>query len=181
MFKIRHQVAIAGRVTCSHTQETPPSAILTVSGNGIKLNASPAPDGLYYFLDLPNGEYVVEVSALNRGSRYGNASVNARVSRTPDQQGERIVPAIIDLVLRETCVKGRVTANKAPVVLAQVRVKGSGESTFTDVQGNYLLAGIERGARTIQVFSQNYALAEKVAKLQSPGSVVELNFTLARA
>jgi hypothetical protein len=181
MFKIRHQVAIAGRVTCSHTQEMLPSAVLTVSGNGIKRNASPAPDGLYYFLDLPDGEYLVEASALNGKGRYGAASGNAHVSRTPDEQGERIVPAIVDLVLRQTTVKGRVMANKSPVVLAQVRVKGSGEAALTDSQGQYLLAGIEKGARTIQVFSQNYAPAEKAVKLQTPGSVVELNFTLARA
>jgi hypothetical protein len=155
--------------------------VLTVSGNGIKRTDYPAPDGLYYFLDLPDGEYLVEAAALNGGSRYAAVSGNARVSRTTGNRGERIVPAVLDLVLQQTTVKGWVRAGKAPVVLARVCVKGSGECTLTDSQGQYLLAGIEKGARTIQVFSQAQAPAEKVAKLQSPGSVVELNFTLARA
>jgi hypothetical protein len=181
MLKVRHQVAIAGRVTCSQTPAACPPTVLTAAGNGIQHNACFKPEGIYYFLDLPDGEYVVEASALEGGSRYSSVTAKAQVSRTSGGHGERIVPAIVDLVLRETTVRGQVRANKAPVVLAEVRVKGSGERTFTDSQGHYVLAGIEKGNRTIQVFAPSYAPAEKAAKLQSPGSVVQVDFTLTRA
>jgi len=60
-------------------------------------------------------------------------------------------------------VKGKVTVQggKAGVLMATVRVKGSGEQTFTDKDGNYALVGIEpsENDRSLEVFAEGFRIA----------------------
>jgi len=195
----RHQVAIAGRVTDSQTNQTvrgaqvqiaaaPPEFITWLVNRAMqygshwrKLIERPdrtrtATDGHFHFVDLPDGQYTLAASLPDSGSRYGVAQVTVAVSR--DAQG-RIVRAAADIALPPTALSGQITGQGgAALVMAEVRVKGSGERTFSDAQGRYLLAGLEIGSRSVQVATQGYQPASQTVLLSQAGSVQTLNFTL---
>ncbi len=136
-------------------------------------------DGLFHFLDLPDGEYMLSASLPSYGSRYGTADQTATVSR--DSKGN-IKIAFVNLTLQPTAVEGKVTGagHKADVVLAEVRVKGSGERTFTDAKGQYAMVGIEPGKRVLLVSAQGYRAESQPVTLEHPGTSQTLNFTLTR-
>lgn len=157
-------------------------------------------DGIFYFLDLPDGKYelsacIADLDKLFRnlpegkkklrapvpgyGTRFGVAQETATVAH--DGQGNQRV-AFVNLMLPSTAVKGKVTGpgHKAGVVLAEVRVKGSGERTFTDAQGQYTVAGIEPGKRVLQVSAQGYRAESQPVTLGAPGTSQTLNFSLTR-
>jgi hypothetical protein len=136
------------------------------------------PDGLFYFMDLPDGEYSLQAALPSMGRRFGSSANTARVSR--DAEGN-IEWQFVRLVLQPTQVKGRVTgATKEAVALARVRVKGSGERGFTDAQGYYMVAGIEPGTRTLQVSAQGYGTLYQEFTVGGPGESQELNIPLKR-
>ena len=64
--------------------------------------------------------------------------------------------------------------------MAEVRIKGSGERTFSDAQGQYVLAAIEPGTRTVQVTAQGYKPSVQVVKLPQAGATEMVNVVLAR-
>jgi hypothetical protein len=137
------------------------------------------PDGLFYFLDLPDGKYSVRASVPSYGNRYGKAEQPATVSR--DANGDTKIP-FVRCALQPTHVKGKVTGTgqESGVALARVRVKGSGERGFTDAQGQYTVAGIEPGKRTLLVSAQGYRTESQAFTLQEAGASHTLNFTLTR-
>jgi hypothetical protein len=198
----RHRVAVAGWVTDEETGQPVPGAAVTITAMpeafvkvlklvamqfGKRWPAMPRradktqtrDDGLFYFMDLPNGKYTFSVSSPVGGKRYADAQENAIVAR--DNQGN-LKTVTLKPVLRPTTVKGKITGpnHRTGVFLAEVRVKGSGERTFSDAQGQYVLAAIEPGARTIQVFAQGYQAASHVVKLPGPGASETLNLVLTR-
>jgi hypothetical protein len=210
VIEVRHQVAIAGRVIDAGTQkplagaeieiaEMPPalkSALATKSMQyGSRWDAMAerpdrartAADGLFYFLDLPDGQYTVAASVARLGRRYGVAQCEAKVSR--DAQG-KVKLAFKEISLQATAVHGKVTGpgHEAGVVMAEIRVKGSGERAFSDESGKYVLAGIEPGRRindepgkrTIIVTAQGYRVATKRVTIEHPGQLATLDFPLAR-
>jgi hypothetical protein len=157
-------------------------------------------DGIFYFLDLPDGKYelragVPDLEKLFRdlpegdnklrapipsyGKRFGVAQ--ATVTIPHGGQGTQRVP-FVSLALPATTVKGKVTGagRKAGVVLAEVRVEGSGERTFTDVQGQYVITGIEPGKRVLVVSAQGYRDKTQSVTLANPGASQPLDFTLTR-
>ena len=75
-------------------------------------------------------------------------------------------------------MKGTIASEKSKVTLAQVMVLGSGESTFTDDAGQYLLAGIEPGERIIQASAQGYRSLAKTIVIAQPGEIAKQDFTL---
>jgi len=176
---VRHQVAIAGRVTDAQTGKSISGAQVDITAGPSRDRSRTAEDGHFHFLDLPDGKYVLNASLPGLGERYGTAEVQAEVSR--DAQ-ENIKIAAADMALQPTTVKGRVTRGGAtqaiPVVVAEVRIKGSGERTFSDGQGNYLLTSLQPGKRTVQVYAQGCQPASKTAELNDAGSVQTLDFTL---
>jgi len=129
-------------------------------------------DGLFFFLDLPEGEYELHAVLPRCGGRYGDATQAKKVSSgEPKKNGAGALKDMrVDLVLRPTAIKGRITdaANNAGVGMAEVRVKGSGERAFSDLKGLFMLGPVEATAaeRTLQAFAQGYASKEK------PGVVV---------
>jgi hypothetical protein len=199
----RHRVAMAGWVVDGQTGKPIPGARVTIE-------SMPAPfermlqfkalqygkqwetttdrpdrttttrDGRFYFLDLPEGKYVLRASLAAAGNRYGGAEVRAAVSR---KDAETIKIPTVNIPLQPTNVKGRITTSsqKTGVFMAEARVKGSGERTYSDAKGEYVLCGIEPGKRTIQVFAQGYKPAEEGANLKKPGDSCTLDFVLARA
>lgn len=198
----RHRVAIAGRVIDGGTGK--PIADATVS-----LNKTPAAfeqklamsslmygnrwktlqqrpdrtrsreDGLFYFLDLPEGTYNVSASIPTYGNRYGTAQQPALVSR--NKKGE-CKTAFVNLTLPPTAVSGKITGpgHKTGVVLAEIRVKGSGERTFSNEEGLYTMAGIEPGKRVLLVSAQGYRPQSQPVTLGDAGISQTLNFSLAR-
>jgi len=101
-----------------------------------------AMDGCFYFVDLPDTDecYTLTVSLPSAGTRYGVAnseaikvvySNNGKITWTP-------------IGLPPTAIKGRITDSKnCPLFMAKVQVDGSSESAFSDIDGNYLLHGLE--------------------------------------
>jgi hypothetical protein len=206
----RHKVGIAGRVVDAETAKP-------IAGVDVTITAMPAAfkktveiaaiqygkrwptivdrpdqtrtreDGLFYFMDLPNGKYTLSASLPGSGKRYSSTQETATVAR--DAKGNVVIKdakgdivKTVKVVLRPTAVKGKVTGSghKNGVVLAEVRVRGSGERAFSDAQGQYVLAGIEPGKRTILVFSHGYRPDSKIVALDAPGATVIHDFSLTR-
>lgn len=200
---VRHQVAIAGRVTDAQTGRAIARALVSIlaapaeftnwlalrrlehGDRWLALVERPdrtltVEDGHFHFLDLPDGQYTLEASLPGSGTRFGTAQAQAIVAR--DAQG-KIAMAAADIALPPTTLKGRITSQiqnqNKPVVMAQVRVKGSGESAFTDSDGCYLLAGLEAGNRTLLVSATEYqTLAPQTVLLSATRAEQTQDFTL---
>jgi hypothetical protein len=174
---VRHQVGIAGRITDKSKDKPLSGARVTIrSDAGTAMTVTTPPDGRYHALDLPDGAYTISASLPGTGSRYGTAQTTATVSRMP--QG-RIVMATADLSLPPTTVQGNVTtAGGASVFMAEVRIQGSGERTFSDQDGGYTLSGVEAGSRTLLVSAQGFKPASRTVQLDQAGAVVKADVTL---
>ena len=140
-------------------------------------------DGHFHFLDLLPGDYTLKASLPGSGTRYGEDEV-AGITISWDGNG-KITMATADLSLPPTTVKGMINdQDSSPaefVAMAEVRVKGSGERTFSDSDGQYLLTGLETGGpegRTIVVSAQGYQEASQVVQLDEAGTVQIVDFFL---
>lgn len=118
-------------------------------------------DGSYYFLDLPDGPYELAASLPGVGSRY-EAEKRAPATVSRDATGT-IDIAAADMSLHPTGMAGMILDNlNDPVPMAEVRVTGSGEFSFTSADqndgtlGQYLLVGLESGPRTVRVSASRY-------------------------
>ena len=135
-----------------------------------------ATDGHFHFMDLPNGQYTLVASMPDSGSRYGTAQTQLSVSRNASGH---IVMAVADIALPPTTIKGKVTGpGSTNVMMAKIQVQGSGEQTFSDSQGRYLLTGIETGNRTILVSAQGLQSNSRPVTLGSAGLVQTVDFNL---
>jgi len=141
-----------------------------------------AADGHFHFLDLPDGNYAVTASLPQAGSRYGTAEVkNRSVSRDGDG---RIAWAWADMKVPPTTIGGKVTnQSAAPVKLASARVKGSGESAFSDDAGEYRLTALEVGTRTVSASAPGLKADPKTVQLDEAGKmqVVDIAMTPANS
>jgi hypothetical protein len=61
--------------------------------------------------------------------------------------------------------------------MAKVQIAGSGESTFSDSQGNYVLTGLQSGQRMVTVLAQGYEPISQGTPL-SQAEVKTLDFKL---
>jgi hypothetical protein len=199
---VRRQVVLAGRVVDGQTQTPLAGAIVELAdapaafrrwlaAHRVQHGAAwerlaERPDrtrtdaaGRFAFLDLPSGSYGLAASLPGSGSRYGTSQSRARVTRDRDGNAQL---AIVDLALPTTTVTGKVTGpGSKPVLLASVQVKGAPEHAFTDAQGQYVLAGLEAGQRTLLVRARGFEPAEQAAALARPGAAKTVNVTLTPA
>ena len=177
---IRHAVAVSGRVSNSQTGKAVGGAAVAISEAPAEFTAwletrakqfgarwqgmlerpdrtRTAGDGHFHFMDLPDGDYTLVVSLPGSGSRYGLAEEAFTVTRGG---AGNIIMATVNIQLPPTTLKGTITTVTAegpvPVVLAEVSVAGSGEKTFSDEQGRYLLSGLENGLRTVLISANGY-------------------------
>ncbi len=139
-------------------------------------------DGLFYFLDLPEGNYTLRASMLNFPRRYGiSQAKNVTVSH--NDEGNIAIP-FADIALPSTNLIGKIThtseTKAEPIVLAEVRIKGSQERTFSNSKGEYILSGLEASVRerTVLVRAQGYQPNEGTITLSQPGEQKTLNFEL---
>jgi hypothetical protein len=117
-----------------------------------------ARDGHFHFLDLPDGPYTLSASLPGSGSRYGTRQLDVTVTSSADNGERNIDMVAADMALPPTTLTGQITDQDSgdPVVMAEVRVKESGERTFTGEDGKYVLAGLERGERIVQITAPGY-------------------------
>ncbi|MBV9301611.1 MAG: carboxypeptidase regulatory-like domain-containing protein [Acidobacteriaceae bacterium] len=196
---VRHRVALGGRITDEETGKPLEGVDVTIIDmpQEFKVQVNHASlqyanswermrerldrtvtkkNGLFYFVDLPSGNYRLNVSVPGPGSSYSTGQKTASVSR--DGDGNSTVVRV-DFALRPTTVKGKVTGagRENGVLMAEVRVKGSGERVFSNAQGQYALTGIEPGTRTVLVIARGFQPASQVVSV-GRGALQELNFTL---
>jgi hypothetical protein len=176
---VRHQVAIAGRVTDGSTDKPLAGAkviILSVTETVATLMTNQ--DGHYHVMDLPDGVYTVTALLAEAGSRFGTAQTTATVVRTP--QG-RIVMATADLVLPPTTIQGKLTSGGSPVFMAEIRLQGSAERTFSEQDGSYRISGVETGNRTLKVTARGCLPASQAVMLVNAGDVVNADVALSNS
>jgi hypothetical protein len=205
--EVRRQVAIAGRVIDGDTRKPLAGALVNLVGElppamrrllatkerqyGARWNdmterpdrALTAADGLFYFMDLPDGNYTIAVSLAGAGKRYGSGQGSAVVSRDAQHNVRRDFPKMfLEIALRATSVQGKVndSTRGGGVAMAEVRVQGSGEHAFSDSIGRYVLAAIEPGKRTLVVTAQGYPRVKQEVTIAGPGESVTHNFKLKR-
>jgi len=195
----RHVIAIFGRVVDATTTQPVPGALVEIQDNPAvfdkKLELAAMQygdrwatmmqrpdrtitrnDGEFYFMDLPDGQYTLSVAHPSTGRRYGRAEQIVDASHDAKKRVR------VEFALPSTMVKGKIVGpgQQAGVAMAEVRVKGSGERTFSDVQGQYSLTGLEPGKRTVTVLAQGYGIASQVVNVPEPGALETLNFKLVR-
>jgi len=198
--EIRHQVAIAGRVTDARTGKAIGSAQVRITAAPLVFmewlanrakqygdkweimmerpdRIRTAADGHFHFMDFPDGQYTLTASLPGSGTRYGTAQNVVTVIR--DAEGN-ITVAVADIGLPSTMLKGRITIQNTadPVVMAEVRIQGIGERTFTDSDGQYLLAGLEIGQRTVVISAQGYQQISHTVQFSQAGEELTLDFIM---
>jgi hypothetical protein len=198
--EIRHQVAIAGRVTDAQTGRAIGSAQVRITdaplvfmewlanrakqyGDKWKIMMErpdwirTAADGHFHFMDLPDGQYTLTASLPGSGTRYGTAQNVVTVTR--DAEGN-ITMALANMDLPSTMLKGRITIQNTtdPVVMAGVRIQGTVERTFSDGDGQYLLAGLEIGQRTVVISAQGYQQISYTVQFSQAGEELISDFIM---
>jgi hypothetical protein len=190
---IRHAVAIAGRVSNAQTGKAVGGAGVGIADAPTEFTAwlatrakqfgdrwqamsqrpdrtRTAADGHFHFMDLPNGDYTLVASLPGAGSRYGQAEAAVTVNRGTEGN---LIMATVDIQLPPTTLKGRITTEDTegpvPVVSAEVRIGGSDEKAFSDDQGRYHLAGLEKGLRTVLVSAKGYQPVSHVVGFDAAG------------
>jgi CarboxypepD_reg-like domain/Carboxypeptidase regulatory-like domain len=198
---IRHQAALAGVVTVAATG-------LPLAGARVELTSGPpafldglavraalagplwdalalrpdrtrtAADGRFRFIDLLDGLYTIAASVPGGGSRFSVTGAQVTVAR--DSNGT-IVMATAVLAVPTTSLSGTITDTSTPakpLVMAEVRLKGSGERTYTDGQGKYLLVALEAGNRTVVVAAPGHKAVAQAVTLGPPGVGKTLDFVV---
>jgi hypothetical protein len=144
-----------------------------------------AADGGFYFADLPDGGYTITASLPQMGTRYGNIrSPTITVAR----DGESLIAAHINLSLPPTTLKGQITtddsndSDNSPdnVIFAEIRIQGSGEVSYSDAEGKYILTEIETSERerTIEVKASGFKSQTKKILFDEVGSEQILDFVM---
>ncbi|KST62206.1 carboxypeptidase regulatory-like domain-containing protein [Mastigocoleus testarum] len=202
--RIRHRVAIAGQVTDAQTNKAIAGVEVAITKGPeafmgwLRIRASQygdewekmlerpdrtrtAYDGHFHFLDLPEGEYRLHAFFHNASRRYGTAFLDLRVSQAPEDEN---IITVADLTLTPTCLKGQILDDDDdPIVLAEVRLKYSQESTFSNQEGQYLLNAIEAAEkfeRTIIISAQGYQTTSQTVVFNEAGIEENLNFILTK-
>jgi hypothetical protein len=194
----RHRVALAGQVLDAITKRAVAGAVLSMTKmppafqtwlgfhagqfgaawNGMAERPDRTlsrHDGLFYFLDLPEGKYELNISAPGSLQRYGTVTQEAIVVLGKNKAYQLEWGTVS---LPPTAIEGCITSKKKAISFAQVRVQGSGESAFSDDAGQYTITGVEPGKRTLLAYAQGYKPATKPVTIANPGDVQTVDFNL---
>ncbi len=144
-----------------------------------------ARDGNYHFMDLPEGDYTLLASFSQATRRFGSDERTATVAHDNGIIWDRV-----NFQLPVSTLKGRVTSaeddgdanddddDDEAIHMAEVRVLGSGERTFSDGDGNYSLVGIEYGERTVAADAMGYHGEIATVTIAAAGAVETHDFSL---
>lgn len=155
-----------------------------------------APDGWFYFLDLPAGTYQLQAFLPNAIGRYTTAKCKIAIEQEDRGNIRKTDPNVsvfdkirVELKLKPTTLLGKVTSSddEGAIGMAKVQIQGSRDYTFSaseltkQQQGewNYRLVGIEAGNTplTVIVSARGYPAQQKEISLQT-GEVRSLDFQL---
>jgi hypothetical protein len=141
-------------------------------------------DGYYFFRDLLEGDYKIEVILPNTGTRYG--VVSQRVTLAADPANRGVIH--VDLLLPTTGLQGKITAPEDEKFMAKIQIQGQGDYALTNGDGEYLLTGVEAGQKEVvlKVSASGYEL--DLSAIQHPPKILlvqgeiltEQNFRLKR-
>lgn len=113
-----------------------------------------SPDGVFHFVDLPDGAYTLSFEHLSSGPRLGKAQRAFTVNR--NNEG-RISLSLVTIPLMPTGARGKIVdATNVPVCLARVRATGSDEDTHSGPDGSYALTMLEPGARSLVISAPGF-------------------------
>lgn len=192
---VRRQVAIAGQVKDAVTQqviagalvkfiampealETKVTFLTQLYGDDLKQRpdqTQTATDGTFHFVDLPSGTYTVEASLPAAGTRYNKIEAEVTVN-APNANSDSSTDTvqIIALNLPPTALSGSVKdSSNHPIAMAKIQVKGLGEYTFSNKDGEYQLIGLE-------ISGTNHQYQLKVTAPTFPTAHTEAAVTLSR-
>lgn len=200
------QIAIAGRVLEGETEQIIPGAVVEViempekfrailslkalqyGSQWEKISARPerkitTSDGYFYFINLPEGEYLLEASLPTSGIRY--SKVRKAVEVASPVNG-KIPTTMTDIVFLSTGIKGTITNANEPskaIANAKVQIQDSLESAFSDQKGNYHLLGLESsksGQRTVtlMVSATGYQQVSQSLIIKQGEVISNQNFSL---
>lgn len=188
--EIRHKVAIAGTTSDEISKQPIADAVVELLGQNLHIQMSEngsfylidqqtglvklptllskIQNGLFYFMDLPNGEYTLKVSAPKLEKRYERVQEKVTV---PNLQA--------NVQLSPTRLVGQVkrSDNNEPIAKALVKLGGSEYQTLTNDKGEYILLGIVASKPTVQVSHPKFEQSSQEVKLIAGIEHIE-NFSL---
>ena len=173
---IAHRAALVGRTIDKLTQSPLPGVSVEITDSPAAYRAWLAtlrqgrpgarPDriatdseGWFRWMDLPAGSYTLRASLPD--PRYAAANATASVVES--------AAASIEIALDPTALAGHVSADMpaGPLAMVRVRMRDSGEVTFTAGDGSFTLSPVEPGAtRVIELSAQRYVTATRAVTLQ---------------
>ncbi len=124
-------------------------------------------NGNYSLSDVPSGQIVVQASMANYGTVYRNPTVSDNTTTTCN----------IVLTPDPGTISGKVTST-AGGNLSGVTVSVSGHSATTDTEGNYTLAGIAAGPKTVTASKTGYD-SSNASVVVNPDETVTCDIALA--
>lgn len=139
-----------------------------------------ARDGCFRFVDLPSGAYPLLFAMPGSEGRYGTTTAVFDVPGSlvsADAQGH-VVIAATQILLPVTGATGLIqggdaTTPMAPLSMARVRVRGSGELAYGDEGGRFTLARIEPGHRVLEFTASGHE-AHTTTIMINRGEVVDI-------
>jgi hypothetical protein len=132
-------------------------------------------DGIYFFTNLPPGDYGLRVSAPGQGTRFGSvASVQPVQVGVQPGAGGRWAAAPFDVLLPSTRLRGvlRRAGSEAPVMLATVRVLGEAAAVRSDEDGNFELRRLPAGRVVIDISAAGLAPVQQAITVRAGEEVV---------
>jgi hypothetical protein len=119
-----------------------------------------AADGIFYFVNLPAGDYILRTSVPELGTRYGTVETDSahpvQVQSRP-KVGQPAQVAQVVVALPPTRLFGKVTRpDKAPIVGARVHLRGDTAFVKTDDAGKYELRRLLAGRPTVEATAAGF-------------------------
>lgn len=149
-------------------------------------------DGIYYFTDLPPGDYMLRAGAPQHGTRYGTAATEAPLQVLPrPDPGPVPVPGAIpgpisvstfDAWLPTTGLRGIVRRQDTgdPIFMAQVRLRGEPAPLRTDVDGRYALRRLPAGRHSFEITAPGFTPVQQAVTLERGKEVIIPDILLQR-
>jgi hypothetical protein len=172
----RHRAAISGYVRDAVSGDGIGGAVVHISAPQRETRTNG--DGFYYFLDLDDGSYGLQVSAPSLGSRYGSLTV-LNVLVTSDASGRPVLDPRGNLSLSPTRLSGvvRRSDTSAPIAYAEILLRASNLRAKSDKTGQYRLSPAEAGTQTVQVRASGFVTLSQTVSL-NVGQQTVVDFSL---